>query len=448
MRNIIKTHVILKLIAVISFFTFFMGCEKAQDAPIVQKENVSIVLDVDQVSLESASIRVRHDGAADVLWVYMNTSDMETDATLLIQSEIEKNLKLTGEVVAYKGQNKSVTVSSLDAKCYYRFICTAIDGVTGKASGDVAEIKYRTRRDPSVFEQNDNWTISLGERTVNNQDKMEYDNIVCESDDDQTYVVLTLKDSDFEYYYKSDLRKLFEDYHSSFGFEEGSSKWKSVLSSGDIIWSEQRLRSGEWTAYMIGIDSDGELSGLYQAFNFKVEQEIATAEYNRWIGTWTVSDKNGAELFDIQILPCENNMWYYMGGWESTNIYQFDTYDPTLMPELFFDKESGKLCFISQYLNTMVTDTDSIDFYFSGTFIYGNTYVLGSEVLNYRMAETIFLDTVNYNSARIEACNFNAQGMSFPIESICYIYYNGSQLSSISLAAPTLPLTMTKKVTE
>ena len=444
MRNIIKTHVILKLIAVISFFTF-LGCEKGQDTPVPQKENVSIVLDVDQVSLESASIRVRHDGDANVLWVYMNTADLETDATLLIESEIKKNLDLTGEVVAYKGQNKSVTVSSLAAKCYYRFICTAIDEVTGKACGDVAEIEYRTRRDPSVFEKNDNWTISLGDRTVNNQDKMEYDNIVCKSDDDQTYVVLTLKDSDFEYYYNGDLRALFEDYHSSFGFEEGSSKWKSVLNSGNIMWSEQRLRSGEWTAYMIGIDSDGELSGLYQALNFKVEQEIATAEYNRWIGTWTVSDKNGVELFDIQILPCENNMWYYMGGWESTNIYQFDTYDPALMPELYFDKESGKLCFISQYLNTMVTDMDSIDFYFSGTFIYGNTYVLGSEVLNYRMAETIFLDTVNYNSARIEACNFNAQGMSFPIESICYIYYNGSQLSSISLAAPTLPLTMTKQ---
>lgn len=447
MRNIIRTDVILKLIAVISFFTF-IGCEKGQDTLVPQKENVSIVLDLDQVSLESASIRVRHDGDADVLWVYMNTADLETDARSLIESEIKKNLELTGEVVAYKGQNKSVTVSSLAAKCYYRFICTAIDEVTGKACGDVAEIEYRTRRDPSVFERNDNWTISLGERTVDNNDKMEYDNIVCESSDDQTYVVLTLKDLDFDFYYNGDLRALFEDYHSSFGFEEGSSKWKSVLNSGNIMWSEQRLRSGEWTAYMIGIDSDGELSGLYQTLQFKVEQEIATAEYNRWIGTWTVSDKNGVELFDIQIIPCENNMWYYMGGWESTNIYQFDTYDPALMPELFFDKESGELCFISQYLNTMVTDTDSIDFYFSGTFIYGNTYVLGSEVLNYRMAETTFLDTVNYNSARIEACNFNAQGMSFPIESICYIYYNGSQLSSISLDAPTLPLTMTKKVTE
>ncbi len=281
---------------------------------------------------------------------------------------------------------------------------------------------------------------------MNNQDKTEYDNFICESDDEQTYVVLTLKDSDFEYYYKNDLRSLFEDYQSSFGFEEGSSKWKSVLSSGDITWSEQRLRSGDWTAYMIGIDSDGELSGLYQLLQFTVEQEVASAEYNRWLGTWMVSDKNGEPLFEIQIIPSENNMWYYMGGWESTNIYQFDTYDPALMPELFFDKETGKMLFISQYVNTMVSGSETMDFYFTGTFTYGNTYVLGDEVLNLRMAESSFVNS-SYSEAMITALDFINSGMSFPIESICYMYYNGSQPGAISMAVPTLPLTMTK-VTE
>ena len=443
MRNIIRTHVILKLIALISFFTFFIGCEKAQDAPIVQKENVSIVLDVDQLSLESASIRIRHNGSADVLWVYMNTSDLESDATMLIESKIDKDLELTGELVANKGQNKSVIVSSLDAKCYYRFICTAIDEVTGKPCGNVAEITYRTRRDPSVFERNANWTISLGERTMDNKDKMEYDNLICESDDDQTYVVLTLKDSDFEYYYQNDLRTLFEDYQSSFGFEEGSSKWKSVLSSGDIIWPEQRLRSGEWTAYMIGIDVDGELNGLYQTLQFTIEQEVASAEYNRWLGTWTVSDA-GEVLFDIEIIPSENNMWYYMAGWESSNIFDFDTYDPALMPELYFDKETGKMFFISQYVNSMVSGSETVDFYFTGTFTYGNTYVLGDQVLNLRMAESTFVNST-YSEAAISSLTFQNSGMEFPIESICYMYYNGSQLGSISLAPPTLPLTMTKQ---
>lgn len=444
MRNIIRLEVILKLILVFSLAAF-VGCEKGNE-PVPQKEVVSIVLDVDQLSLESASVRVRHSGSADLLWVYMNTTDLESDAASLIANKISKDLELTGEIVANRGQNKSLTMSALQPKSYYRFICSAIDEVTGLPYGDVAEITYRTRRDPSVFEMNDSWTISRGERTMNNQDKTEYDNFICESDDEQTYVVLTLKDSDFEYYYKNDLRSLFEDYQSSFGFEEGSSKWKSVLSSGDITWSEQRLRSGDWTAYMIGIDSDGELSGLYQLLQFTVEQEVASAEYNRWLGTWMVSDKNGEPLFEIQIIPSENNMWYYMAGWESSNVFGFDTYDPALMPELYFDKETGKMLFISQYVNSMVSGSETVDFYFTGTFTYGNTYVLGDQVLNLRMAESTFVNST-YSEAAISSLTFQNSGMEFPIESICYMYYNGSQLGSISLAPPTLPLTMTK-VTE
>ena len=445
MRNIIRFDVILKLLFALSF-TAFLGCEKQEDVHVSQKGEVAIVLDVDQVSLESASIRVRHNGPEDFLWVYMNTSDLESDSSSLIASKIAKDLELTGEILASKGQNKSLTMSALEAKSYYRFICSAIDDETGLPYGKAAEITYRTRRDPSVFERNSSWTISRGDRSLNNQDKMEYDNFICESDDDQTYVVLTIKDSDFEYYYKSDLRALFEDYQSSFGFEEGSSKWKSVLSSGDIIWPEQRLRSGEWTVYMIGIDSDGELSGLYQEFQFTVEQETATNEYNRWLGTWMVSDKNGDDLFEIQIIPSENNMWYYMAGWESANIFGFDTYDPALMPELFFDKETGNMFFISQYVNTMVSGNESVDFYFTGTFTYGNTYVLGDEVLNLRMAESSFVNSI-YSEAMINALQFVNSGMTFPIESICYMYYNGSQPSAISMAVPTLPLTMTR-VTE
>ena len=443
MRNIIRTDVILKLFAVLSIFTF-VGCQNQIDGPTLQEDHATIMLDIDKLTLESASIRIRHNGPSDMLWVYMYTDDMETDAAHLIQDKVARELELTKEIVAERGQNKSLTVQSLLPKCYYRFICSAIDEITGMPCGEVAELEFRTRRDPSVFEKNDSWSISRGKRSVNNQDKMEYDNFICASDDDQSYVVFTLKVSDLEAYYNGNLRALFEDYHSSFGFEAGSSKWNSVLSSGDLTWSEQRLRSGEWVAYMLGIDPDGELSGLYQEFQFTVEQETATNEYNRWLGTWMVSDKNGDDLFEIQIIPSENNMWYYMAGWESANIFGFDTYNPALMPELFFDKETGNMFFISQYVNTMVSGTESVDFYFTGTFTYGNTYVLGDEVLNLRMAESSFVNSI-YSEAMINALQFVNSGMSFPIESICYMYYNGSQPGAISLAPPTLPLTMTKQ---
>ena len=113
------------------------------------------------------------------------------------------------------------------------------------------------------------------------------------------------------------------------------------------------------------------------------------------------------------------------------------------MPELFFDKMTGKLCFVSQYVNTMVNGSETVDFYFSGTFTYGQTYVLGQEVLNFRMAQTSFVNA-DYTEARVEALNFVNSGMEFPIESICYLYYNGSTPGAISMLTPTLPLKLTR----
>ena len=443
MGNINRIRTIFRVLMVLSLLPF-VSCDKVVDDYVSDENVVKIMLDIDQLTLESASIRVRHDGASDLNWVYMNTSDLVTEAADLIENKIAKELELTGEIVANRGQNKSLTVSALAPKSYYRFICSAIDQVSGMPVGDVAEITYRTRRDPNLFELNENWSITRGERTYDSKEGVEYDNFNCNSNDDATYVVVTLKDSDFEAYYKSEVRALFEDYQSSFGIEEGSSKWNNIVSKGDIAWQEPRLRSGDWHLFMIGLDPDGELSGLYQSYGFNIEQEVATDEYNRWLGTWAVADMSGSEYFDITIIPSENNMWYYMGGWESSNVYAFDTNDPSLMPELFFDKMTGKMYFVSQYVNTMISDTESVDFYFSGTFTYGQTYVLGQEVLNFKMAQSSFINS-ECSEARIEGQNFTQSGMAFPIEQICYLYYNGGSPGAISLIIPTLPLRLIKK---
>ena len=443
MGNINRIKAIFRVLMVLSLLSL-VSCDKVVDDYVSDENVVKIMLDIDQLTLESASIRVRHDGASDLNWVYMNTADLVTEAADLIENKVVKELELTGEIVANRGQNKSLTVSALAPKSYYRFICSAIDQVSGMPVGEVAEITYRTRRDPNLFELNSNWSVTRGERSYDTKEGTEYDNFKCSSNDDATYVVVTLKDSDFEAYYKSEIRALFEDYQSSFGIEEGSSKWNSIVSRGDINWQEPRLRSGDWHLFMIGLDPDGELSGLYQSYGFNIEQEVATDEYNRWLGTWAVADMSGSEYFDITIIPSENNMWYYMGGWESTNVYAFDTFDPALMPELFFDKMTGRLYFVSQYVNTMISDTESVDFYFSGTFTYGQTYVLGQEVLNFKMAQTSFVNA-DYTEARIESQNFVQSGMEFPIEQICYLYYNGGSPGAISLIIPTLPLRLIRK---
>lgn len=435
-----KPVTLLKLVIASFMLISFASCEKTSDQVVETTDDVNIMLDVDNVSLETVNIRVRHDGSADLLWVYMLTPDLETPAQSLLEAKVADDIELTGEVVVYNGQNKSVFLSGLQPKAYYRFICQEIDSVTGELCGEPAELQFRTRRDPAVFEENDNWSIERGDRSINPSDHMEYDNFEISSSDDETYVVLPIKVSDFEYYYKNDKRALFEDFHSDFGLAVGASQWKNVLKEGDITWQEQRLRSSDWIVFMIGIDTDGELSGLYQEYRFSIEQEIATDEYNRWLGQWKVINGEGVELFDIHILPSENNLWYYLAGWEGDNLY-FDTYDQTLMIETFFNKSNGKMEFISQYVNTMMTDYETIDFYFSGTFYYGGNYVV--DAMNYKMAETSFT-TSDYTEARVDGLTFTGSGLTVPIQEICYFYYSGSQPSSISLDIPNLPLTFRK----
>ena len=437
-----KPITLLKLLLASVLMLSFASCEKTSDQVVETIDEVNIMLDVDNVSLETVNIRVRHDGAADLLWVYMLTPDLETPAQTLLEEKVADDIELTGEVVVYNGQNKSVFLSGLQAKFYYRFICQAIDGVTGKLYGEPAELQFRTRRDPAVFEVNDNWSIERGERSINPSDHMEYDNFEISSSDEETYVVLPIKESDFEFYYKNDMRSLFEDYHADFGLEVGSSQWRTILKSGDITWSEQRLRSSQWIVYMIGIDADGELSGLYQEYRFTIEQEVATDAYNRWLGTWQVSDRNGRDLFSISVIPSENNLWFYLAGWEGDNLY-FPTDDPALMIETFFNKETGKMEFVSQYVNTMIQDTETIDFYFSGTFYYGGNYVI--DLMNYKMAETSFSNS-DYTEARVDGLNLvdPVRGLNVPIQAVCYFYYRGSQPSAISLEIPSLPLSLKK----
>ena len=435
-----KFSAILKGLIIGLLSIFVLGCEEVQESLNDNQYETTIMLDVDKVTLESASIRVRHDGDADLLWVYLHTQDLETAADVLLSEKIAADLELAGEIVVYTGRNKSIALADLAPKTYYRFICAAIDDVTGEILGEPSDITFRTKRDPAVFELNPNWSIKRGRRLTGN-DMKEYDNFICTSTDDESYVVLPIKKTDLEFYYSNDLRSLFDDFHADFGLKAGDSQWKKIVKSGDITWSEDRLRSSDWYVYMLGIDPEGELTGLYQQTSFTIEQEEATDAYNRWLGTWKVC-KDGVEVFEISITPSENNLWYYLGGWESNNMFQYDTWDPTLMFETFFDKYSGRMCFISQYVNTMVENNEYRDFYFSGSFYYGSNYVI--DALNFKMAETAFTETENYSKAEITGNQFSASGMSFPIQEIGYIYYYGSNPASISLEIPDLPLTLVK----
>ena len=83
-----KFSALLKAFIFCLLFTPFVSCEKVQETQNNVQTAVTVVLDVDEVSLESISVRVRHDGDAGLLWVYLLTQDQSTHAEELLSEKL------------------------------------------------------------------------------------------------------------------------------------------------------------------------------------------------------------------------------------------------------------------------------------------------------------------------------------------------------------------------
>ena len=416
---------------------------------------VTFVLSVDKVALEMADLRIRHDGNNDLQWVYLNTDDLETDADQLIDAVVEKQLEFAHEVLAQSGNNKSIRISGLLPKSDYRLIVKAIEP-SGKTYGKAVSLVFRTQRNLDFFEVNDNWTIRYDGRSEGpnpgTAELVEYDNFKCMSTDDEPYILAVIKDSDYKAMqkdpeHKMKVRTFFEQYLASSGVQEGA--WADVIKSGECVWKEQRLRHGDWILFMVGVDENGDLTGLYQQVNCEIPEEEPTEDFKKWLGKWNVvAYDQGIEFkFTLDILSSEANMWYYSIGWEPNNVYSID---PASLPvEIFYDKISGNAYLVSQYVSTAVDLSGNImDFYFYGTFSYsGSSTFVAAE--NNKIAELTMTNDSN-TKAKATGLVFNTTQagvpLSFNYEQVIYYMTDGVTGTAISMDHPNFPFIMTKVV--
>lgn len=437
--------------------SFVMSCDSNEtpDKEIVV-DNVNFSLGVDRATLQTADIRVRHDGDADLKWVYLYTADLESDPDELIDEAIASEVTFTDQILAEVGNNKSVRLTGLLPKTYYRIIVKAI-AEDGTPIGKATAFEFRTRRDADVFEVNENWKVERSERSEGfypgSSEIIEFENFKCISTDEEPYIIALIKASDFSALkkdpdHKLKIRTFFEQYLASSGLEPGSDDWIEIIEKGDCTWQEQRLRHGDWIVFMVGVDEEGELTGLYAQFDVNIPEETPTDDFNKFVGTWEVSAFNDGmpTSFTLTILSSEANMWYTSIGWEPNNLYG---YDPVNLPvEIFYDKKTGKAYLVSQHVATAVDDTGLyLHFYFYGSFPYGdgNTYI---PVENQRLAEL----TINEDGteAKVTGLEFSISQagttLSFRFKELIYLLrYEGQDNGSpISLEHPDLPFTMKK----
>ena len=436
----------LKFIFVTIAAVILSGCQEkfTTEVPSGLNEKIEFILKEDAIYLQTASIRVKHNGSEDTQWVYMQTEDLTTDADQLISDRVKVESELTDQVVSHKGMNISINLKNLKAKQTYRLIVKAIDPKTGKLYGKVADFVFKTRRDPDVWEENANWSVSRkNERTQGiaegSSEVIEFENFECVSSDEESYMVLTLSKDDYNNYKKDEhhqdkIRTIFEDYHADMSSLDN---FEEYILKGNAVWKEQRLRSGDYVTYMIGVDKDGELSGLYKKADISIAQETPTEGYNKWLGWWEISFSNGSAPWNVYIDDLDANMWYLSIGWEPEAISE-QVYNLGL--KLYFDKSTDKIYFISQEVAT-AQDGTTINYY--GTFPSG-TYQTVLDIENVRLAEAKITDLYG-TQAKISALGTTLAGVgdvSFTY-SLFYISYGSSSIAA-SGSIPPYPWTMKK----
>ena len=135
----------------------------------------------------------------------------------------------------------------------------------------------------------------------------------------------------------------------------------------DILFN--RLRSGTWTAFLIELDKTGKVTGNYAEVTFTLQQEVASAAYNKWLGSWRVS--NGLMGFDLDISALDNNFLYRIDGWERGQAVAFQMDQEYLEGE--FWAPNGFLYIRSQFLGTYDDDNlGTVDELFMGNIFDSN----------------------------------------------------------------------------
>lgn len=422
------------------------SCDKvSQVGDRVVAEDIRFILKEDAVYLNSANIRIKHNGGPDAMWVLMQTDDLVTDADELISERVNGELKYTDQIVVRTGTNKSVQFDGLEAKVRYRIIVKAID-TDGNLYGKAASLIFKTRRDPDVWEVNENWTLTRNEKrseaaSLEAGEIVEYENFDCASKDDESYIVLTLTKEDFQSYEKDEdhkdvKRTLFEDFYADF---ISVSDYETRILKGNKVWKEERLRSGDYVIFMIGLDEEHELSGLYKQFNITIAPEEPTEDYKKWLGWWEISFSNDTAPWTVFIEELDPNMWYKSIGWEPYD--QTSTGVMNMPLKIYYSKNSKGLVFISQ---EVATGSDGSVIYYYGTFPY-STYQTVLDVVNTRIAKASFTNP-SASEAVIKGLGMTLTGVG-SIEftyGLFYVQYSSTSASAASFSVPSYPWIMKK----
>lgn len=248
---------------------------------------------------------------------------------------------------------------------------------------------HKTEQTVFQLKENKNWEISYAGKEIRGGAKVEVinvDNVPA----NVIYIVSVINRDNYDTY-KGNLENFMKNELEAAGdyIYEGSPE--------EILFDP--FRHGTWYGFIIALDSNHNLTGEYAYSKFTVEEEEPTAEFNKWIGTWSATQ--GQYEYNLTISSLEANFIYKVEGWE-TGKYLDEQMDQEYL-ETFFD--NGRMYFVSQYIQSYEENNTTMEECFLGEVDYdGILHEMGLYLIQDEGLDLAYATLVDDNNATIVGC--------------------------------------------
>lgn len=357
------------------------ACEKAPEGGGSSlNEDLELVVDVEDITLTSAKIKVTHNGQKSDTWYGFLTEIVAGDEEELISQAVEAYMNGDSSEGLRKSKSYVTVLKDLKPGTAYKYIAFGLSA-DGKVYGSSASVEFETKLDgtgsgpggqtpgnPEVdgMKLNPAWTVNyVGEGVVNGED---YDHVVTvNSTDRNTYAITIVYASlwnlddlyDMAVLFAEDLVAYVDEYNDYYG---------TSYTVGDALYSGTAsdafdLYPGYYIAVALGITPEGKVSGLYATSEvFEVKEAIPTEQYKSWLGDWTIVGENDVE-FTVTLSRHVANRSFWMYGWEGFEDIPVD---------VEYSEERNDLTFYAQLVQE--------NYYLEEYDVTANMYFLGGDV--------------------------------------------------------------------
>ena len=345
-------------------------------------EDLELVVDVEDITLTSAKIKVTHNGQKSDTWYGFLTEIVAGDEEELISQAVEAYMNGDSSEGLRKSKSYVTVLKDLKPGTAYKYIAFGLSA-DGKVYGSSASVEFETKLDgtgsgpgdggqtpgnPEVdgMKVNKAWTVNyVGEGVVNGED---YDHVVTvNSTDRNTYAITIVYASlwnlddlyDMAVLFAEDLVAYVDEYNEYYGtsFTVGDALYSGTASDAFDLYP------GYYIAVALGITPEGKVSGLYAISDvFEVKEAIPTEQYKSWLGDWTIVGENDVE-FTVTLSRHVANRSFWMYGWEGFEDIPVD---------VEYSEERNDLTFYAQLVQE--------NYYLEEYDVTANMYFLGGDV--------------------------------------------------------------------